>query len=464
MLLTIFNLILTIFYIVFLLNRLIYYRRLDCFTMVIAIFIICYAIHPLFMYILKDVQNYSFIQSRINFDTDGILNLLYSTFLTIIGFISLLIGYSGRTLSSKGLLSTDDLEAIKMNHDKIEWQYNVRNTILTAWICLAIGCVSLFLWAHAYGSIWNLIVIANKVRSSAGGVSNSLAFFKRPAAIVQVCALIFFATFIKETAFNLRKISALVGFILASGATYLYLLANDGRLTIVLFLIGLIWIAIGQREIKHIGRYMILLILIFITGFILLANMDNITSFLRYGNWNSESKTNILSSFLSELSFITVGNQTAILNRFNGKVGFTIIDDIMTGVCAWLPSSLKIGSFQDVWNINTNLYYGNSSIPHGQSPCGFIAQGYYDLGIVGVILIGFLIGYMVKKFQYIWLSAKLNVFWLGISGALIASFIRLIPYCSMYDFILGLFPIAVTVGVYWLCNQVVGEDGHEVYE
>ena len=121
---------------------------------------------------------------------------------------------------------------------------------LTAWISLLVGAVSLFLWSKAYGSIGALILQANRVRSGMGSVKNNLAFFKHPATVLLVVAYMFFEMTMQSEKKSIKKLVNLIGFIISAYLSYLFLMADDGRLTMLLFFMGFAWIQSSKKIIS----------------------------------------------------------------------------------------------------------------------------------------------------------------------------------------------------------------------
>lgn len=447
--------------IVIFLNRIQRMRQFDGFTIILGMYIVIFGILPVLIYIFKDIEGYGFISDKLDFSEDGKIALLYYEFLCVIGFVSLFVGYAGRYLSRNGLLSRYDVKVTQVQRQKNGKSYepHIEKDIicLTAWLCLFIGVVSLYLWARAYGSIFNLIQIANRVRSGRGNVQNSLAFFKRPATLVEMSAFIFFVLIVQEKRLTKRMVIYFLGFLISLVSSGLYLFASDGRLGMVLFVMGFIWAFVFLHPIRNLRKALLKTAFILVLALIALYYMDGITYYIRNGVWPADyASSSTFHMILDELMFIPVSGQLAIMSRAEGHIGFTIWDDLITGVCAWLPSSLKISGFRDVWDINTELW--NVRFPiSGQMPCNMISQGYYDLGIIGVILLCFGFGKVAGKFQRVLMETNMdNPFWIAVSARVMMRFVYEVPYCSIYSFVLGLFGVAVAILIYWCCKNILG--------
>ena len=417
-------------------------RELDGFLVVSLMFDLVYGFYPTIVswQILFDGSQSAYLRSILNLSDDGLLALFYYYLLSFIGYFSLVLAYFGKIKNKRKFLQK-----------KYTWMQDSDSLLsATSWICLIIGAVSLYLWSRAYGSIVSLMKIANSVRSGYGGVSNSLAFFKHPAKVVLICTFMFFALLTKEKKDKrfLVKFGQLLGFALSSILSYLYLIANDGRLTIFIFLIALLWLWIAGKKIRNISKTIILGCGAVFAGLILLVQMDNITNYIRFGVWTTNgSQGKLLSSVVRELSFLPRGGQISILSSWNGEVGLTILDDTVTGIVAWLPTKFKPTGFLDVWNINTLLMFGDLSVLHGQAPCSIITQAYYDLRIIGVLVFCFLLGRLMRKIDSWTLDSNALIKY-AIKANIMEILFRLVPYFSFYDIVLGLFPLAVVILVY----------------
>ena len=423
------NGMLTFFYITYFLSKLKKIKKFNSYMIALGMYTIIYGILPLMLLLFKDLKGYEFITYNIQFDYEGMISLMYSSILSLLGFLFLIMGYESKVFFKK--------------EKEKEKKYN-KIIGLTAWTSLAIGILSFLLWAKAYGSINNLIKLANAVRAGFSDIVNSFAFFKHPTRIVLFSCLFFFTIIQEEKRMSIKKIGFYIGFFISFYFSYLFLMASDGRLTMVLFLISFVWIKFGNKKYKFPIKSLFRFGIVALIALVLLKYMDSITYFIKFGEWR-DVPSSLVNKILEELYFIPQSIQTAILSREEQKIGFTIVDDIITGIFSWVPTKFKPDGFQDVWNINTYLTYRYDGF--GQRPCSLISQGYYDLGIFGVIFLSFLLGKLFKSVDR--LNESKNIFKKSI-GAYITIFnvIYVIPYCSFYSFMLIIFPIAVSIIIY----------------
>lgn len=405
-----------------------------------------YGLYPLLMSFVVEFCPYDshLITSVISYKGYGYLALLYFYFLAFLGFAVFDVFYNKfnvKLYNSKIILNCYDSE--------------VKLSSKIGWICFLIGSVSFYLWGQSYGSIQFLMENAAAARSGILDSVSNTKFFKRPATLLFLSSLIFFS--ICYTNYSIKNIknsiTNYIGLFLSLFLTCLYLICNDGRLTIILYLLSLLWITTLSLNKRKLIKVLFVSSFIMVVLLCLILNLDYITYFIRHGEiLENSSDKNILYAFIAETIFWQKGAQTAIMARFSGDVGFTIFDDLMTGAMAWLPYSLKITGFEDVWDINTKLIYGDISITHGQMPCDLITQAFYDLDIIGVLLYNMFLGIIIKKVDLC--NKSYSCFSKAIMASVMVMIMRMVPYFSFYDIISSLFKIVIGYSIYILYKKV----------
>lgn len=314
----------------------------------------------------------------------------------------------------------------------------------TTLVSLLIGIMSLYLWSKAYGGIFNLIEIASIVRSSMSTVYNSLAFFKHPARIVLIAS---YSSLILLKQGYKRILNSVV-FALSFVYSLLFLLANDGRLSLALYFVVLIFILFDVMVERNFSRKkMRMLCIIAIAGFTFLMNADNITYYVAHGQLRPSATTSSLDFFVNECAYILISGQKAVehMTTFN----LLIIDDILCGLQAWLPTSLKVFPAVNIWDYNTTLATNGFN---GQFPCDFISTSLYDLSFIGPLVFSVFWGGVLKKAEKIRQSKSL--FSTLCFYSLFSCFFRLVSYCQLYDLVLGIFSITIFAIVYWIIKCV----------
>ena len=99
---------------------------------------------------------------------------------------------------------------------------------------------------------------------------------------------------------------------------------------------------------------------------------------------------------------------------------------------------------EDVWNINTRLIWGDLSLSHGQYPCSFITQAYYDLRVVGIILYCWGAGKVLRRIDQ-WSFSDTSLLTMSLKAVIMEFILRGVAYFSFYDIMLGIFPIVIVV-------------------
>lgn len=413
-------------------------RKMDGLFIFQMMYALIYGLVPLMdsSILLFDISGYENIWNAIDISDEGIENLIIIYLLALVGFAVSFLGYYGSFGKKRREISSEC-----KSFEKFE-----NASRITGWICLFISFASLFLWSKAYGSIFVLILNAAAVRGGRSPVSNSLAFFKHPTKMILFCAFLFYVLWRKSTGRN--RLEYFVGFFISCMGSYLYLMANDGKTTILTFLLGFIWMIYLEREIYNIPRFIAVTGLIGIIVVWMALRLDNVTAFIRHGIWNSVDR-NILS-VIKEFQYTVRSGQMALVARWNQHLGFTFFSDLLSGLNAWLPSKIKIGNADTIWEINTKLLYGSTS--NGTSPSSLIATAYYDMGFLGILIYPFFIGKIVSVIDRYVKNQEKNPFAVALGARLMIMVFNLPGSFAMYDFTLNLFPIAMAALVYWIVN------------
>lgn len=317
----------------------------------------------------------------------------------------------------------------------------------TTLVSLLIGIISLYLWSKAYGGIFNLIEVASIVRSSMSTVHNSLAFFKHLARIVLIAS--YSSLMLLKQGY--KRILNSVVFSLSFVYSLLFLFANDGRLSLALYFVVLIFIWFDIMAERNFSRKtMCRLCIIALVGFIFLINADNITYYVAHGQLRPSATTSALDFFVNECAYILISGQKAVehMTTFN----LLIIDDILCGLQAWLPTSLKLFPAVNIWDYNTTLTTNGFN---GQFPCDFISTSLYDLSFIGPLVFSVFWGGVLKKAEK--LRQSKSLFSTLCYYSLFSCFFRLVSYCQLYDMVLGIFSIAIFAIVYLIIKYTLSK-------
>ncbi len=327
--------------------------------------------------------------------------------------------------------------------------FKISRIRVAALLCLAVGSVCLFLWSSAYGSIFGLIEVGNSVRGGWSTVHNSFAMFKHPSRLVLVASYIYFALLYSKRS---KLISSdTLFFAISVYLSFLFLLANDGRLSMAFYFLGFFLVSLYMRVFIKRKPFDLrtgmtaLVICLFLVG--LMLNMDAITYYIRHGEFPTIG-TDDGSSFLDELLFDPASDMTVVSNLLDGKLDLMAAHDFLNGIFAWLPQSLTPSWVLRLWSVNTAAV--NPMFTTGEIPCGLLAQGVYDLGLIGVVVLPFLYGRLLRFTDARIVPLIANPFVMGLFAYLFTDLLRVVSYAMLYDFVLGLFPIAIAACLYAL--------------
>lgn len=411
------------------------HRTLTMYILCKAMYMIVEGISPLIIhsifYSSGSVDGWSI---PLDYTYVGIDSLWISWFLSVAGYFFISVGYRSRYRFVIGKLGEKRKTAIADN------EYDAKLQI-TAFLTLVIGVISLMLWTRAYGGIFSFISNANAIRSGFTNVNNTLGFFKHFASCILIAS---YAYFVMLRYFEKNKHQNLILFCIALLFSTFYLLASDGRMGAGFYLITLVFIFIQKKVIKDgktIGiRRIVLICVAGLAVISLMMKMDDFTYFLRNGVWQVKSKEHsTIAAFVYELSFVLRSEQLAIQGI--GEVGCQLMNDIFYGFTAWLPSSIFPSSFLRLWTVNTML--AGASV--GELPCGIVAQGYYDLYFIGVFVLTYLYGRIIKKTDCMSIETP---FGMTLYASFLFSMLRIVAYGMIYDFMQGIFKIVVFIVIY----------------
>ena len=130
-----------------------------------------------------------------------------------------------------------------------------------------------------------------------------------------------------------------------------------------------------------------------------------------------------------------------------------LVHDFVYGVFAWLPQSLTPSWALRLWSVNTQAV--SPMFTTGEIPCGLLAQGVYDLGIVGVVAIPCLYGLILRFTDKKIVPNIGNPFVMGLFAYLFTDLLRVVSYAMLYDIVLDLFPLAIALVIYYFSGFLV---------
>lgn len=380
--------------------------------------------------------------STLSYEDKNLWTLYVIVLYTIIAYCMFLVGYK-----------------IKQREYVEKYNTNQSKLIVVITILMTFSIVSLILWASGFGGINQLLINANSIRAGFITSSGNRAFFKHFVPMAMIVSFLTFNYLFIEKIHNLFKerVYVLVLFAVSVVISILFILANDGRMLAGVY-IGLFFLLtikndyeVKQKSLKSI---VLKLLILSVIAIILIINADEIFRLMKGERVIATTvtpKRNIFSSIAYEFSFTLTGAQEALLSHANGTGMYTICNDIVNGIFAWLPTSVKPIILTDVWDYNTLLL--NTGV-HGQAPTSIIAQSVYDLGIIGILFIPCIYGMIIRKIERLLTAYKNNLFTNTIYIVLGFYLAKGIAYFSMYNIMMNVFFIAVACIIYQVLQKV----------
>lgn len=368
----------------------------------------------------------------------------YSTYYAFISYLATLLtliaSYWGYSKSQRGAKKT-----IAPEKTSIEVVKGDKNLLFASVFFLVVSFVSLLYWSSGYGGIVNVMLVGDQIRSSFLSSTNSLMFLKHLIPLSIISSLILFTDIFvnKDKRHRFFKMLVMTASIIVS---FIYIMANDGRMLAGTFLLYFIMIILKyQYEVKgnsvqKIATYSVVIIA---TIFFVIIQSEAWFAEIRHANV-AESEHDVLGIVLREFNFIYISLNTALYTVNNGMSDYVILNDLLNGLFAWLPTALKPVALADVWDYNTLLINDGG---YGQSPACLAAQSFYDLGLIGLLVVPFTYTYIVGKVENL-LDNDYSTSGLVFYVTLGFYFAKGMAYFSFYNIMMNIFFVVVGLIAY----------------
>ncbi len=405
-------------------------RRISIMNMCSAMYAILLCIVPAL--ILLGYANGLRVASGILFEERTIWTFYLQFAFTAMGYFFLHVGYM-----------------VKQKKCKPYNFFTNSNGLLISMIFSAISMISLNLWASGYGGIDSLILNANQIRAGWVTSTNSFAFFKHFVPLSLLTSWMLFNMLIrKEVKGFFGKFGVMILLLCNVALSNIYIQANDGRmlLAVYVFLYFVLYLKYKfETKQANIAPMLLKFGIVFIVVISILFNADAILGEMRNGTYESGNDSDIITTVSREFSFILSGTQNALIKDLSGEGKLMIMNDVVNGVFAWLPTSLKPIMMEDVWDYNTRSI---NTGEYGQLPTSIIGQSIYDLGLLGIILLPFIYGVIIKKVEMVLEGRKENIFYNTVYVVLGYYLCKGIPYFSFYNIMINTFFIFIAILIY----------------
>ena len=359
-------------------------------------------------------------------------NSLFYVFLSyVVTFVSLIFAYWGYNRGRK--TKNNIVKATKITKN--------RNLLLTSFVLLVISLIALYYWSSGYGGIFNVMLVGGHIRASFIQSTNSLMFLKHLIPMSIISSLLMYTDLFIIRSKRYRFFKFLI-FILSVIVSFIYIIANDGRMLAGTYLLYFILIYLKyQYEVLHVSIKKIIVSSVIIVSLIFFIIIQSESWFATYRNAEVEVlNRSVLDIILGEFNFIYVGLNTALYSVLEDHAYYTLFNDIINGLFAWLPTSIKPIVLADVWDYNSILINDGG---YGQSPTNLPTQAYYDLGIVGVMFVSYIFLYFIGSIEK---RLRGNYTTIGLVFYVVIGFYlcRGVAYFSMYNIMINMFFIAIS--------------------
>jgi oligosaccharide repeat unit polymerase len=270
-----------------------------------------------------------------------------------------------------------------------------------------IGGSSIIILVISSGGILNYLALGSSARGATSTISDHISSGLIPlitlSVIILVCPYLYYYL-LKVKNNNILKFK----FILSMLLVIFYLIYNQGRAPLLLFLLPFFLVSKFMKRKK-----LLKLVLLFLTCFPLLNILNGFFLYLSYGVYRTEEHS-ILSSFLLEFSYPF----TNFLNR-NYLIevnGFRYGLDYIYWFFTLIPNSilkligLSKDSIETLGSLNTNGYsIITNSENQGGIPVDFLTFNYYEGGYLTLLIALVLTGYLLKILDRNFLILKNNL-------------------------------------------------------
>lgn len=221
-------------------------------------------------------------------------------------------------------------------------------------------------------------------------ISGFAAILIIPSRLITVAPFAFYILMQKKGL--KKKIKIIMCFIISTVLSIMFYIYNAGRAPLMYFVLSFAMIYV-YKFVKRPWKY---ILIVAVLAMPLLDVLDSFSLFLQQGTWNP-IKVDYLS-YINQFAtpFRNIANMTDIANTF----GFRWGSDFITSIVGLIPGVNFPASYE-----NTSLFFGGENWKTtGGIPNDLITFSYIQLGVIGVILIFALIGFLVGKIDRVFIK------------------------------------------------------------
>ncbi len=432
-------------------------ERLSCITLARIMYSVIYGLVPFLvhLYVNNNGTNERYLKA-FDYSSSGMKLFYMMVIFSIVGFIGLNCGYNVRFVFGNSRINrirTDEKGPSTNN-------YTDKTLFISAFIMLAAGMVSLWLWTRAFGGISGILEYASELRSGVDvGIENRYTIFKRFCPLLLFSNIIFWALALKN-----RSIVSLLLSLFATIFSLAYLMANDGRAPLAMHFVALFWTYLSFRkrksDVERKPNYILIAIIAVIAIFVM-HNYDSIYSSISEGS-DLELSFDILSSVREEFSWTVRNIQAVHLAMEDTNFMFRLPIEIISGICGILPSSLRPDWAVKLGTINTSYWVQGASVTYyGERPTDMITTGIYTMNYLGVFLLPMFYGMIYRKLDEYFLNHD-STFSKILFSVLLYQMIRVFAYSNFDNVCQNLFYIGLGIFIIWVVSKLIPNE--EYYE
>ncbi len=267
------------------------------------------------------------------------------------------------------------------------------NLLVAIGLFLALlSLASIFIYASQFGGIQRAIEAADAVRSGHGDeywISKQYIFVYRfiPFSILSI--IIYFLLEDNRGFWRWSILWIGLGVALFSR----FSLFKSKQAIIEFLLLYLFYLSLKNRKsyLFHFG-------ILFVFAIFFIPALE---SYLDTGKFTISNASNIFQSILNMLSFFNF-DQTSLEFALHKNYDFVYFEGVISGLRG------KIIPISWLTNMNANTIFTNTFYFYGFKeaivPPGIVAFGFYNLSVLGVIIVAFLSGFLVKKIDYFFIN------------------------------------------------------------
>ncbi len=266
---------------------------------------------------------------------------------------------------------------------------------LTAWLLFIISFFSYFLYVKAYGGFFGYLKYADAVRSGVEVMKNKFSFLSKFGSLSLISSYIFFSLILVR---RYRKQINFLGFVISFLFSFYVLYSMRGRVSFLIYfsILILMYFIIHHKSIKIFFSNILKLLLI---SFVIIITANFILKRVNYDN--------AVKLITTEFSFPVISFNNVYSSNDN-----RFFVDILYSPLYILPSSfyLKL-NVETASSYNTYLLYGRRKGEggvYGELPLDLISFSFFQLRILGIIIISIIFGTTISFLNYFINKIKQN--------------------------------------------------------